>query len=116
MANVVITPQSISTTGLIPAFTAVSSSTDSFYMVNDERTYLEIVNGGATPITVTFTAVGACDQGTLHDLTVTVANATTKKVGYFPRYRFNQNSGSYIGNVKITFSASDSITYGAFKI
>lgn len=116
MADIAIVPQQIALAGLLTAYTAVSASADSFYMPNDEKTYLEVINGGASPITVTITGVGACDQGTLHDDVVTVANATTKKIGPFPRYRFNQTSGSFIGNVKITFSASASITYGAFKI
>ena len=116
MANVVIVPQQIGIAGLQTAYTAVSAAGDSFYMSNDEKTYLEVVNGGASPITVTITGVGSCDQGTVHDQVVTVTNATTKKIGPFPRYRFNQNSGTYIGGVKIAFSASASVTYGSFKL
>jgi hypothetical protein len=85
-------------------------------MNNNEKSYLEVVNGSASPVTVTVTAVGTCDQGTLHDLTVTVAAGARAKIGTFPRYRFNQNSGTYIGSVKVGFSASTSITYGGFTL
>jgi hypothetical protein len=114
MAIVQITPQSIITTGLIPAYTAVSDAGDDFYMKNNEKTYLEVVNGGAVSLTVTITGVGYCDQGYLHDETITLAAGVTRKIGIFERNRFNQNSGTYIGSVKVNFSVSADVTYGAF--
>lgn len=114
MAIVQITPQNIVNTGLIPAYTAVSAAGDDFYMKNNEKTFLEVINAGAVSLTVTFTAVGACEQGSLHDLVVTLAAGVTRKIGMFERFRFNQNSGTYIGSVKINFSVSASVTYGAF--
>jgi hypothetical protein len=114
MAVVQITPQSIVNTGLVPAYTAVSDAGDDFYMKNNEKTYLEVINSSGSSLTVTITGVGYCDQGYLHDQEITLAAGVTRKIGIFERNRFNQNSGTYIGSVKINFSASADITYGAF--
>lgn len=95
---------------LKPALVTAAVGGDQFS--NNGRTYLEITNGGASPITVTVASQRACDQGTAHNVTNSVTNATTEIMGPFDPGRFNDASGM----VQVTYSAVTSVTVGAFAL
>jgi hypothetical protein len=78
---------------------------------NDNRTYLEVDNAGASPITVTIDTPGNVKGLGIEDLVVTVNNGDRKKIGPFSDF-FNQSDG-YVWAV---CSASTSVTIGAFRV
>ncbi len=60
----------------------------------------------------TITAQANCDQGTKHNIVVTVANGATKEIGPFQMRHYNDASGY----VQVTYSAVDAVTVAAVKL
>lgn len=88
---------------------AATSGGDQF--ANDGSTLLLVVNGG-TEIDVTINSQTACDQGSDHDVVVTVGAGATKYIGPFPKARFDDGSG----NVLITYEGVTSVTVAALGL
>lgn len=110
MAASALTVQDISRAGVV--ITPVAANADGNFFSNTGNISLRVVNGGASPITVTIPAQANCDQGTKHDITVTVANGATKEIGPFQMRHYNDASGY----VQVTYSAVDSVTVAAVKL
>ena len=102
---------------VLPAAQAVSSS-DTFANTTG-RTLIEITNGGASPITVTFTTDGTYPVGLdssgaavtypVADDAQTVTNGTSKVFGPFNIGLLNAGAVS-TGVVTVAFSATTSVT------
>lgn len=102
--------QTISQTGLTPAFTAATVAGDSF--INDGRAFLHVKNGGVSSITVTINSVQKCSQGFDHDLILDVAAGADKIIGPFDPKRFNDETGKVV----VTYSDATSVTVAAFRM
>ena len=95
---------------LVPSFVAASAGGDQ--VKNSGRVVINVANGGASSITVTFTAQKACNQGFTHNASATVAAGATERIGPFDTYRFNDGSGL----LNWTYSAVTSVTVAATGI
>jgi hypothetical protein len=102
MAN--ITAQAASANAAL-TYTAASGGGDTIVTGSAQRTTLFVRNGGSS-ITLTITAVNACNQGFLHNVIVTCAAGDTEI--YLP-----QNCETTGGNFGITYSAVTSVTIAA---
>jgi len=110
MAASALTVQEITRAGV--AITAAAANAEGNFFTNSGNIALRVINGGTSSITVTITAQAACDQGTKHDLVVTVASGATKEIGPFPMRHYNDASGY----VKVTYSAVTDVTVAAVKL
>lgn len=72
--------------------------------------FLEVNNGGASPITVTLVTPGMVDGLAIADRAVTVPNAQRWKIPV-PRVFAKAD-----GQADITYSGVDTVTVGAFKV
>jgi hypothetical protein len=108
MATLSVTSMSPSGT-VEPALTAAAGGGDQF--PNNGKTYLKVTNGGGVPITVTIVAQRACDQGTIHNIANSVANATTELMGPFSD-RYTDGNGF----CQVTYSGVTSVTVGAIAL
>jgi hypothetical protein len=103
------TVQSIVAAGIVPSYAAAASS-DKF--ANNGRTYLHVKNGGGAPITVTIVTQYTAGGLALADQAVSVANGAEKVIGPFPTDLYNDANGE----TTVTYSATTSVTAGAFSI
>lgn len=108
MGKLVIQQPTLSGTAL--SFVAADSNGDTF--VNQGNVFIYIKNGGETEITVTTVAQKKCNQGHLHDSTITVPAGDDRIVGPFEVDRFNSDTNV----AKITYSAVDSVTVAAIRL
>jgi len=99
--------QQIAKTGLNPSLAAANAGGDTFK--TNEKTFLVVKNGGASPITVTIDSKTNCDQGYDHDLEVSVPAGEERWIGIFERHRFS-------GTVAVSYSDVTSVTVGAFSL
>lgn len=106
-----ITVQQISTSGLTEvAGTAATAAGDT--VINNGRTYIEIVDGATTAPTVTIASQVDCNQGFTHDVVVAVPSGGAKLIGPFPPNRFNNTSGQ----IEVTYDDDTSVTIAAFSL
>ena len=110
MAASVLTIQTITNAGTI--ITPVDANVDGNYFINTGKSFLRVVNGSASPITVTVSSPTLCNQGSTHDLSITVAAGVTKDIGPFDYTRFS-SSDSY---VHVTYSAVTTVTVAAVSL
>jgi hypothetical protein len=96
--------------GISPIFTAADVAGDTFK--NDGIVYLFVTNNSASTIDVTVTAAKECDQGFLHDLTVSVSAGTTEQIGPLSSARFNDNNN----NVSVTYSDATNVEVAVVKV
>lgn len=104
-----IATQSVVLTGLLPTF-AAAANTDT--IAADGRAVLWVVNGAGAPITVTIVSPQTVAGLAVEDVVVTVANATQKLIGPFPRATF----GDANGEAGIDYSSITTITRAALEI
>jgi len=76
------------------------------------KTFLRVVNGGGSPITVTIDSQTECSQGFDHDLAIAVSNGDEAWIGPLDKSRYNDASG----DVQITYSAVTSVTVQAVQV
>lgn len=107
-----LTTQVITADGIVPTFAAVAAS-DTFKARTG--TYVEVVNGNAGAVTVTFDSKAPSNYGTDVDLVVTVAAGTTEKIylGDNQDQRFNDPA---TGVATVTCSPTASVTIGVFHV
>lgn len=105
------------TGGSMSAGLVTPTATHGNKFVNDGRTFLRVVNGSMSPITVTIDTPGSVDGQTIGDLTVTVAatgdedGLDDQAIGPFTR-TFEQSDG-YVWAV---CSEVTDVTVGAFRL
>ena len=98
------------TTSLTPTYASAAGGGDTF--VNNGRTFLHILNGSGSPITATVDSLVACNQGTDHDVAITIPAGSEEMCGPFPAARFNSATGS----VSVTYSDVTSLTIAAISL
>lgn len=102
------------TTALTPTFGA-TDSTNNMMFVNDGDVHLHVKNASGASITVTHVSVPD-PYGRLGDIITTVPAGAERIIPCVSPSLFNQTSGADAGNVYVNFSASASVTVGAFKL
>lgn len=109
MAASALTPTTVTRAGV--AMPSTSANADGNYFTNTGAEVLVVANAGSS-ITVTVVTQSTVDSLAVGDLAVTVAGATTKVIGPFPRYVYNDASS----RVQITYSAVTSVTVGVLSV
>lgn len=102
--------QTISRDGLTPTMSAAAGGGDKFS--NNAKTWLHVVNGGGSPITVTIATEGAYDGLAVPDREVAVAAGAVKLIGPFPKDLYNDDDD----NVNVSYSGTTSVTVAAIKL
>jgi len=102
--------QQISPAGVVPATVSAAGGGDTF--VNNGKTFLKIVNGSGSPITVTVNSLVNCNQGFDHNVAVAVGAGETQYIGPFSVDRFN----SAAGIASVTYSGVSSLTVAAISL
>ncbi len=106
-----LTAQDVARTGLAPSYTAVSAS-DTF--ANDGTVVLHVKNTSGTVDTVTVASVAQCNQGSSHNVTVTVPITTgDRMIGPFEPSRFNDPVTGY---VTVTHSQTTGVTCALIRV
>ena len=109
MATLVV--QQIALAGVTPSLTHASPAGDQF--LNDGKIYIEVSNTDAATRDVTIASSTKCDQGSTHNVVVTIPATTgKKKIGPFPPSRFTDGNGY----AQVTYSAETGLTIGAFRL
>jgi len=98
-------------TGVVPSYAAANVAGN--YIQNDGRIILQFKNTNGATRTVTFNSLKACEQGSDHNVAVTIdATSGNKFVGPFSQERFNDGSGQ----VGFTYDVVADLTVAAFKV
>lgn len=114
----VLTVQNIVETGLAVSTTAAAVGGDKFDNPTDERTYLQVTNGGGGSINVTITkqqsTLNAPGYGALAlaDRVVAVGAGATRLIGPFPAALYNDTNGQ----VNVAYSGVTSVTVAAIRM
>lgn len=107
-----LTVQNIVIDGAVKsALVAATAAGDTF--VNDGKTFLEVLNGDVSPMTVTIVGQRNLPLGVSSTKTVTVTNATTQMIGPFPVGNYNRETDE---SVEVTYSSVTSLTVGAYSV
>jgi hypothetical protein len=106
-----LTTQSISRTGVTPAYTAVTAS-DTF--TPGAQTFIHVKNGGGSPDTCVVQVLSGDPPGlTISDNSVSVTNAQERMIGPFPSQFFADPT---TGLATVTHSFTTSVTSGVFNL
>lgn len=110
-----LTVQVIAIAGTTPTYAAAAAAGN--YFTNDGRTFLQVKNVGAGDCAVTIDSYVACDQGSTHDVAITVLKTSgDKMIGPFNPKRFNDSSNyvnvSYDQVVSVTVAAIQFVNTG----
>lgn len=112
MARINLAVSTITHSGLVNALAAANA--DGYYMTNDgdKRTFLEVANGGGSPITLTIQSTATRDGLAVADKTVEIAAGQRVNVGPFKPSLYNRPDDT----IYIDFTAVTSVTIAAFKL
>lgn len=99
----------VGTTGVAATFAAAASAGDKF--ANDGKTQFVVKSGTSVARTVTISSKKTCNQGSTHDLSVSVVAGAQEVIGPFDRSRFNNGAGQ----VEVTYSSPAGLTVAALK-
>lgn len=105
-----LTVEMVSRSGVDVAGVAAASGGDEF--TNSGSEFVEIKNGGASSINVTFETQATVDGEAVADKVVAIPAGVTKIIGPFPRGVYNDVNG----RVKISYSAVTSVTVKVLKL
>lgn len=105
-----LTVQEISRAGLVATAAAAAGGGDTF--PNDGRTFLRVINGGGSSITVTITTTATLGGEAVADTAVAVANGVTRDIGPFPPAIYNNDSGQ----VAVGYSGVTTVTVAAIRL
>lgn len=110
MAASQLTVQQVLNTGLEATFS--SANADGNYFINDGKTFIEIVNSDGSDHNIVIDSPVECNQGSSHDITVTVTAGERRHIGPLSKSRFNDDNGY----VNVTYSAVTSVTIAVMKL
>src|SRR6478672_3621863 len=108
MAQLTVTP--ITRAGIAGTLAAAAGGGDSF--ANNGQVYVEVVNGGGSPITVSIAISASIDGISVPARTVSVTNGQRRLIGPFPTGQYNDANGL----VQLTYSGVTTVTVGAFQL
>lgn len=112
MPRTALTVQTISLTGLTPAFVA-GDAVNHHEFLNDGNAYLEVKNTSGSPVNVTIQTPAKMGGMDVTDLVVSIpATSGDKRIGPFSTRTFNQSGGL----VYVDLASSSGITIGAFHL
>lgn len=106
-----LTAQSPSQAGVAPTYSAVNA-TDTW--VNSGREYLHVKNQNAGTVTVTITSVAQCNQGSTHNVVVSIPTGVERLIGPFAPSRFSDDANGGIATV--TYSPTSSVTAALIRV
>ena len=113
MADVRLTPQVLTTSGITPSYTGSHSTSDTYLVRNNGRCYVHIKKSGAGDCDATFETPGNVGGNAIADLVVTVPATTgDKMIGPFPPNIYNDS----VGDVNITFSEITGLTIAVVEM
>lgn len=92
MADVTLTPQTVTREGIQQSFTALNA-VDVYFVSITDRTILHFINDGASPATVTLVTPGNVSGLTIEDPTVVVPATSHAMASPLPRGVFADGSG-----------------------
>lgn len=105
-----LTVQTISSDGIVLSSPGAADAAGN-YFTNTGREWIEITNGGASPVVVTIQTYGTYNVGAkaylIEDPEHTVAAAATKGIGPFDRTLYNDPATN---RVNITYDGVTSVT------
>jgi hypothetical protein len=102
-----ITPVAVTNAGVAVTSAAASAGGDTV-ATSGKATRLTITNSSGSAVTVTFTGVVPCSQGSTHNATATVAAGATEYV-QIPAQCIDPTTG----NVAVAYSSATSVTVAA---
>jgi hypothetical protein len=105
--------QSMTAAGLAPATVSAAGGGDTVALASstDDRSFLEVINGGGSPITVTVADPGATPAGNPATVTpISVAASATKLIPLSPN-----SVNTSTGVISITYSAVTTVTVAAVR-
>jgi hypothetical protein len=105
-----LTTQQVLQAGAAPTTQAAAGGGDK--ITPGDNVWLEVTNGGGSPITVTVNCVTPSNYGTDEDLVVSVTNGTTRRIGPIDARRFAAADGL----AAIAYSGVTTVTVAAWKI
>lgn len=109
----ILATQSVTRAGLTPAYGAAAAGGDKF--TPNDRTVLHVKNASAASVTVTVDVPAEAFPGAaIADTAVAVPAGSERLIGPFPpRYYADPTDA---GLADVTYSASASVTVGAFRV
>jgi hypothetical protein len=110
MAATAITVQQMTSAGL--EATTAAANVDGNYFINNGKTFLHVINGSASDITVTIDSPTECSQGGTHDVPVLVSAGEERFIGPLNQGRFNDDNG----RVNVTYTAVTTVTVACISI
>lgn len=106
-----LTTQVIRRSGVTVTYASAAGGGDKF--TPTDRTWIEVVNGGGSPITVTVTTPNdIATDISIADVSVSVTNGTTGRIGPFPPGLFQGTDGL----ASISYSGVTSVTVAALQL
>jgi len=115
MARAALTINDVTIAGVVDSLSASEVDGESISNIgsNAGRTWLEVNNGGGSPINVTIKTPGLVGGLEIAEQIIAVSNGVRKKIGPFPEPAiYNQTDGT----VHIDYSAVTSVTSAAFRL
>lgn len=113
MPDVRVAPQEIKLAGIAPSYTGSLTTSDTYKVTNDGRTFLHFKKTGLGACTVTLQTPRTVDGLAVEEKTVTVPASTGDVlVGPFDTDNFNDGSG----DLAFTLSEVTGLTVGAFRL
>ena len=106
----VLNTQQVSLAGVNPAFVAADALGDEW--ANSGRSYLHVKNGAAAAVDVTVDSQTQCNQGFDHNVAVNVPAASERRIGPFPKSRFDDAAG----RVHVAYSAVANVTVAVVEV
>lgn len=110
MPRTALTPQVITTAGLVATLGAANAAGHS--IVNSGNSFVVVANGAGAPINVTIQTPAVVLGEPVAERVVSVTNGTTAWIGPFPPATFNQTDGT----VYVDFSDVGTITCAAIRL
>jgi hypothetical protein len=102
--------QQIKSDGLSPVYTPATADGHAF--VNDGEVALHVINGGASPVTVTIETPLTIDGLAVSDRTITIPAGEERFVGGLSPRTYNQADGTVFVNA----APQTSVTYAALRV
>lgn len=113
MADVRVTPQTITKTGAAPTYGGSLSVADVYMVANNGATFIQVKKSSAATCTVTVTTPRTVDALAVAELTFVVPATTGDMVaGPFPPETFNDANG----DIRVTYSEIAGLTHAAFRM
>jgi len=110
MAASALTVQNLANTGVTPSFGAANA--DGNYFTNNGKSFLVLKNGSGGSIVATVASQVLCNQGSTHNIEVTVSAGSEEWIGPLDNNRFNDADGY----VQVTYDGVTDLTAAAISL